>query len=262
MSRDPGNVNIWQDARIWTATGSGARPALPTDASTPVDEDDWFELGILDGDAGIGEERSSDETEHFGWGIGLIKIGNKNFKLSRTFSALEDNDTTRGILWPGSTATALYMPKPVYRYLGFETVSDLGVTERLWTVKPARLSVPGNNRNESDITKLEITANIFGDGTGKLFDRQYVDASTPLPPTIGSLDPASVAAAGGDLVRVEGSKFTGTTGVTVGGTAAPEFAVIDDDTLVFVTPAQTAGTHAVVVTNAAGPSAGVDLTVA
>lgn len=172
MARNPDNVNIWQDARVWTAPGSAARPALPTDADTAVIETAWFEFGILDGDAGFGEERSMDETEHFGWGIGLIKIGTKNFALKRTLSALEDNEITRSVLWPGSTASKLVMPKPVSLWLGFDTVSDTGKVERLWTTRPSRLTVPNNNRNESDITKLEITANVFANGLGEVFDRQ------------------------------------------------------------------------------------------
>lgn len=172
MARNPDNVNIWQDARVWTAPGSAARPTLPTDADTAVLETAWFEFGILDGDDGFGEERSMDETEHFGWGIGLIKIGTKNFALKRTLSALEDNETTRSVLWPGSTASKLVMPKPVSLWLGFDTVSDTGKVERLWTTRPSRLTVPNNNRNESDITKLEITANVFANGLGEVFDRQ------------------------------------------------------------------------------------------
>ena len=172
MARDPGNAHIWQDARVWTAPGNAARPTLPLTADTAVLETDWFETGILDGEDGFGEERSFDETEHFGWGLGLIKIGTKNFKLNRTLSALEDNETTRSVLWPGSTETKLVMPRPASLWLGFDTISDTGDVERLWTVRPARLTVPSNNRNESDITKLEITANIFANGAGELFDRQ------------------------------------------------------------------------------------------
>lgn len=180
MSRNPDNTHIWQDARVWTADGTLPRPTLPTTAGTAVNESNWFEFGILDGEDGFGEERSSDETEHFGWGLGLIKIGTRNFKLNRTLSALEDNVTTRSVLWPGSSATKLYMPKPKYLWLGFDTVSDLGLVERLWTVRPSRLTVPNNNRNESDITKLEITANIFANGSNELFDRQATDGSDNL----------------------------------------------------------------------------------
>lgn len=205
MARNPDNVNIWQDARVWMALATGARPDLPTDAATAVNETDWLEGGILDGDAGFGEERTNDETKHYGWGLGLIKIGNKNFELSRTFSFLEDNDATRGILWPGSTRTALYMPKPVDRYLGFETVSDTGKVERLWTTRPARLTIPNNNRNETDITKLEVTASIFSDGNGKLFDRQATLEG--IPDTVITI---SGSPTGGTFtLTVEGQTTTG-----------------------------------------------------
>jgi len=187
MARSPENVNIWQDARVWLSLAA-TRPDLPTDADTAVTEGPfatgWGEFGILDGEAGFGEERTFDETEHYGWGIGLIKIGSRNFKLNRTFSALEDNEATRAVLWPGSTESKLLMPKPVYAWLGFDTTSDTGTVERLFTVSRARLTVPNNNRNESDITRLEITANIFGKSVGddiELFDRQ-VSGAAPVTP--------------------------------------------------------------------------------
>jgi len=172
MSRNPDNAKIWQDARVWFALASSARPTLPLTADEAPDELTWMELGLLDGADGFGEERSFDETEHFAWGLGLIKIGTRNYRLNRTMSLLEDNEATRQILWPGSTETKLLMPKPVFGWLGFEGMDDLGAVERLWTVRPARLTVPNNNRNETDITKLEVTANIFANGASELFDRQ------------------------------------------------------------------------------------------
>lgn len=200
MARTPENAHIWQDARVWTAPGNLPRPALPTDAGTAVNESNWFEFGILDGDDGIGESRESDETEHFGWGIGLIKIGEKNFKLTRTLSALEDNAITRSVLWPGSTNTKIVMPKAANLWLGFDTINDSGKTERLWTTRPSRLKVPSNNRNESDITKLEITANIFANGLGELFDRQSNGDGIP-----------------DQLVTITGSPTGGTFTLSVGG---------------------------------------------
>lgn len=182
MSRNPGNAVIWTDAHIWLALGNKPRPALPASADIEVDEQVWLEFGILDGDAGIGEDRTNDETKHYGWGIGLIKVGRKNYELTRTFSCLEDNAQTRSILWPGSTNTKLLMPKPVSAWLGFDTIGDDGRRERLWTTRPAELTVPSNARNESDITKIEITANIFADGESVLFDRQAFNPTAVTTP--------------------------------------------------------------------------------
>lgn len=55
-------------------------------------------------------------------------------------------------------------------------------------------------------------------------------------------------------VIVSGARFTGTTGVTVGGTAAASFAVISDSTLLVVLPAGAAGSAPIIVTNASGAS--------
>ena len=171
MAKDPDNVHIWANAAVRLFDGA-TRPVLPADIDTPFTELAFPEVGILDGDAGFGEERSVDETKHFGWGIGLIKIGSKNYELSRTFSPLEDNAVVRGLVWPGSTATKILMPKPVYRWIAFENTSDEGLVERLVSTRKARIWVAANARNESDITKWEVSVNLFANGADEVFDRQ------------------------------------------------------------------------------------------
>lgn len=175
MARNPDNVLIWQDAHVYVSDAT-TRPDLPSTIDDPLGVG-WEEVGILDGDDGFPEDRSQDETKHFGWGIGLIKVGSKNYELMRKFSPLEDNAAVRGMILPGSTATKIALPKPVYRWLAFETESDLADKERLFTTKRARVWVPANNRNESDITKWEVEALLFADSNGDVFDRQAFDAS-------------------------------------------------------------------------------------
>lgn len=82
-------------------------------------------------------------------------------------------------------------------------------------------------------------------------------ATTPAVPIISSVTPANGTAAGGDLVVIKGTGFTGTvavTGVKFGGTNASKFTVLDDNTIAAVTPAHAAGAADVLVTNATGPS--------
>lgn len=76
-------------------------------------------------------------------------------------------------------------------------------------------------------------------------------------PVIYTLAPATGPAAGGTLVTIKGSGFTGTvavTGVKFGGTNATSWTVLDDNTIVALSPAHAAGAVSVVVTNATGPS--------
>lgn len=64
----------------------------------------------------------------------------------------------------------------------------------------------------------------------------------------------SLATAGGDKIAIYGTYFTGTTGVTIDGNAVTSFTVIDNTLIHAVTPADTAGTYDLVVTNATGAS--------
>lgn len=82
-----------------------------------------------------------------------------------------------------------------------------------------------------------------------------IDLLTTRPPSVApvvsNVDPDGQTT--GDLVRVEGYGFTGTTGVTVDGDAA-EFLEVSDTVLHVVLPTGTAGDVDVVATNAIGAS--------
>jgi len=77
---------------------------------------------------------------------------------------------------------------------------------------------------------------------------------TPSAPTVTSLDDVTGTTSGGELIKVTGSGFATATAVTVGGTAATDFTVVNNNLLWLITPAHTAATVAVVVTNPSGAS--------
>lgn len=70
--------------------------------------------------------------------------------------------------------------------------------------------------------------------------------------TIASISPATGPAAGGTPVTIRGTRFSGATGVTFGGTAATSFVRVNDTTITCVTPAKTAGAYDVVVLDDGG----------
>lgn len=74
-------------------------------------------------------------------------------------------------------------------------------------------------------------------------------------PVITSISPTTAGTAAGGIIMIFGQKFTGTTGVTFGGTAATNFTVVNDGVIAATKPALTAGTKDTVVTNATGASA-------
>lgn len=78
---------------------------------------------------------------------------------------------------------------------------------------------------------------------------------TPSAPTVTSLSDITGPAAGGEIVRVFGTRFTGTVSVAMTATAVTEWELVSDRELIIVTPAKTAGVSNVRVTNATGQSA-------
>lgn len=91
-------------------------------------------------------------------------------------------------------------------------------------------------------------------GQGQLLVITHPYPATPAVPLITSVSPVALAVAGGQLVSIKGSGFTGTTGITIAATAAPVYSVENDGSIVVVSPSHSAGSGPVVVTNATGPS--------
>lgn len=170
LTRNPDSVQIYSDAAVYV--GKMLHPNRPASITDPFDNT-WDNLGILNGDSGITNSREWDVTEHFGWGIGLYRKGFKNYKESRVVTCLESNETTRRIARPGSTATSIVVPRPGLFPLAFEFTNDRGDLEREFTARPAQCWIPNLDRNESDPTSYEITADIFAQGDGLLYVRQY-----------------------------------------------------------------------------------------
>ncbi len=83
-------------------------------------------------------------------------------------------------------------------------------------------------------------------------DFTYTNATAP---TVSSLSTSSGTTAGGTVVTLTGSGFTGATGVNFGSEEAEDFQVLNDTTLVATAPAQAAGTYDVTVTTPSGTSA-------
>ena len=81
------------------------------------------------------------------------------------------------------------------------------------------------------------------------------------PATIAAVSPASGTVAGGAVVTITGSAFTGATTVTFGQTSAVMFEVVPAPTTPAPTPALAAGTSALSVTTPAGTTTAATLTV-
>ncbi|UOK18008.1 major tail protein [Gordonia phage Santhid] len=184
MAGNPDNAILWDSADVYSLkpsaiTGNQTIADLLPELSTDPFPDAWDLVGLLNGDDGFGEEREWDETDHSAWGYGVIKVGSRNFAMTRTFTALEPENETNSYLYsPGDTATKVIVAKPAQVYLAFEVIGDDGRIERRITSRPSRVTAPSKNQNEADLASLEFSARIFPNNAKELFLKQ--NAATDL----------------------------------------------------------------------------------
>lgn len=188
MAGDPLKANLWTDADVYISTNLSA--AIPADANTPFGVD-WDLVGLLDGDEGFPESRDEDTDDKFAWGGILVRTSRNHFKLTKSFTALEDNDTTYSLLWPGSSATQIKVPRPAKVLVAFETREGEKV-RRLITANYAEVSLDGDHgENEADLESMTFAATIYPTGAGVLFNRQTTPILASLsvaPSTLGLVE--------------------------------------------------------------------------
>ncbi len=114
---------------------------------------------------------------------------------------------------------------------------------QLTAVSPPRSAGPADVRVSGPGGTSPVTA-------GDVFT--YVGAAAPV---VTGVSPSTGPIAGGTVVTISGTGFTGATGVTLGGIAATALNVASDTTLLATTPAHAAGTVDVLVTGPSGTSA-------
>ncbi|MEU1284906.1 hypothetical protein [Kitasatospora sp. NPDC005856] len=179
MSGNTTNAHLWTDADVWVA--DSLTTPNPADANTPWGAG-WTMAGLLDGDDGMPESRDEDTADYYAWGGILVRSSRKNFKLTKKFSVLEDNPTTRSLIWPGSTASQIVVPRPGPVKLGFEKRdAGTGLWVRRITRNYAIVAPDGDiDENESDLSKTTLAAVIYPDANRVLFDRQDSQAVVAL----------------------------------------------------------------------------------
>lgn len=182
MSGSPDNARQWADADVYVAFDPGGGLDAVTSPAT-VDDPfgaDWDLVGLLNGEDGFTESRDEDTEDHYAWGGVLVRTSRRNFKLTRTFTALEDNAVTFRLRWPGSTSGGDIVAPSGNRIervkVAFET-RDGDTVRRLITKHEAEITVDGDvNENESDISSVPFLVTVYPDGDGVLFAEQTSEA--------------------------------------------------------------------------------------
>lgn len=173
MAGDPTNASLWTDADVYVGPLSAPLPATVDDPFSS----EWGLVGLLDGDEGFTESRDEDTDDKYAWGGILVRTSRAHFKLTKSFTVLEDNPTTRSLIWPGSTDTQIIVPKPARVLLAFETREGDAV-KRLITAQYAEVDLDGDvQENETDLTAYSLVATIFPTAGKVLFNRQFTDGT-------------------------------------------------------------------------------------
>lgn len=177
MSPNPDNVKIWSDASVYSCTD--VTPVFPANAGTALGAG-WHHLGILDGKAGFPTDRKWKTNLSYGWGQGVVAESHSEGSFTRQFTCLEDNADTKAILWPGSTATSIVIPRPIKIWLCFEKVSDDGHVDRLFTTRKAGVWCDKFTDSEADITSYPFDVTLFANGADELYTAQSSPSLTSI----------------------------------------------------------------------------------
>ena len=65
----------------------------------------WHYAGLLDGGQGFEESIEQDSTDHNAWGYGVIATTYGNTKVTKTFTALEENSVVMGLVYDTESMT-------------------------------------------------------------------------------------------------------------------------------------------------------------
>jgi sugar lactone lactonase YvrE/PKD repeat protein len=132
-----------------------------------------------------------------------------------------------------------------------ERFSSSGVYEGKWVSYEISNSKFSGPRGIAVDSKGNIYVADTGNNRIEIF---YVPKPTPTP-TVTGVSPTSGSTAGGTVVTITGTGFTGATAVTFGSTSATNFTVVSATQIKVTSPAGTAGTVDVTVTTPSGTSA-------
>ena len=171
MAADPKNGLVLEAVDVYIGTLTAVDP---TDIASPMGVD-WSQVGLIDPDDGNEHTRDwGKDDDYYGMGPdGIVLVTNVKgqFKTTEVFNFIEDNATTREVLWPGSTETSLVVPVPKPVKLAIHRFFQNGSEERLITKNHALVSVEGWTFNQ-DLTKFPATATIVPTGAAELWVRQ------------------------------------------------------------------------------------------
>lgn len=181
---DPTKAALWRICRIFLGLDLDATN-VPATIDDPFDST-WIELGLLAKGGPQETPAWGQNTKLYARNGELVRTYEDEFSLTVDFGMLEvDGEGPRALVWPGSTETEVYVPRPAHVKLGFE-YEEVGKRERLITPNYAKASINGGiTKAENALASYPVRAEIFpdlnetnDDGEPLLWTRQLTTVSS------------------------------------------------------------------------------------
>ena len=148
MAGNPDNAAVWGQADVLIAPIGTALPV--GNAAFGVA---WEHVGLLDGGQGFEESIEQDSTDHNAWGYGVIATTYGNTKVTKTFTALEENSTVMGLVYDTSGMT---FDDEAGTYVG-----DLKVRDNTSRVLVAFVTTSGDTERRMNVLREMHQAQVF-----------------------------------------------------------------------------------------------------
>lgn len=209
------NINVWKDAEVYISHDVGAQVG----ADGTFDPEVWRYFGLLNTGTEIGQEFEINRNDVQAFG-GELQLKDSRFvRDTRTVTALESNEVTHSILWPGSKwveegASVLIAPENAAEVIvAFKTVNSFGDTlieiSRTWAFAYSS----GSAKGDEGASTTEFTFEIPRDDEGALYDSLKIKGDG----TTETADLAPIRIFGQSSLIVSGSVPDGTVGEAYSG---------------------------------------------
>ena len=173
------NINLWKHAEVYTSTKDD--PKVATDGT--FDPATWDFVGLLNDGAAIGQEPdiTRNDVKSFG---GVLQLKDNKFnKDVRTFTALEENEVTFSLMWPGSKfvengkGTIKAPAEDAEVFIAFKTKNSFG--DVYIDISRRTASVFASNRDKADTgaSTSQFTADVKMDDKGFIYDFLRIKAT-------------------------------------------------------------------------------------
>lgn len=165
------NINLWKDAEVWVSDDEDA-----TVAADGTFGENWAFVGLLAEGSAVGREQDADRNDINSFG-GKKQMTDVVFrKDTRTFDAIEDNETTYELLWPGSqyvengVSVKMTPDTAASKVIAFKTENSYGDVHIDISRRKADIYATTEEKSDDGAESKSFTVDVMADDFDALYD--------------------------------------------------------------------------------------------